>query len=178
MLTKSDNCAQFYNCSRPSSALGSFVEECPVGQLFHITRKQCLSHPEVVCQGRYEPKQVCKLLVTLNIFCLRRFITVQSNAFCWLFLCAITLNPPCILVIFLCSKCSECFLSTMFVEILSVFYYLFLEIIQKFTSTTFLFLEITSNSYHLLMWLYWMFYFLFLFLLHYTISISNCFNDT
>lgn len=94
------------------------------------------------------------------------------------FFCVQLLNPPCILVIFLCSKCSECFLSTMFVEILSVFYYLFLEIIQKFTSTTFLFLEITSNSYHLLMWLYWMFYFLFLFLLHYTISISNCFNDT
>ncbi|BFZ06669.1 hypothetical protein BsWGS_09708 [Bradybaena similaris] len=59
VLTKSDNCAQFYNCSRPSSALGSFVEECPVGQLFHVTRKQCLSHLEVVCQGRYEPKQVC-----------------------------------------------------------------------------------------------------------------------
>ncbi|CAG5126209.1 unnamed protein product, partial [Candidula unifasciata] len=73
VLTKRDNCAQFYNCSRPNSLLGSFVDECPVGELFHSTKRQCLSHQEVVCQGRYEPKQVCKLLVTLNIFCLNYF---------------------------------------------------------------------------------------------------------
>lgn len=66
LMAKNDNCAQFYNCSRPNSPLGDYVDECQVGMLFHPGTKQCLPYVEVLCQGRYEPKQVCKRLVGIR----------------------------------------------------------------------------------------------------------------
>ncbi|KAH9514773.1 hypothetical protein Btru_023610 [Bulinus truncatus] len=59
IMYKEHNCAQFFNCSNPTSSLGAYIDECPVGQLFNILSSNCQSYNEVMCQGRYEPKQVC-----------------------------------------------------------------------------------------------------------------------
>ncbi|CAL1546271.1 unnamed protein product [Lymnaea stagnalis] len=59
IMYKEHNCAQFYNCSNPTSSLGPYTDECPPGTLFHIITNNCLPFNEVACQGRYEPKQVC-----------------------------------------------------------------------------------------------------------------------
>ncbi|XP_059169508.1 uncharacterized protein LOC131951187 [Physella acuta] len=59
VLTKDDNCAQFYNCSKPRSPLGPYVDECPVGSLFNTKTKTCQPYSEVQCLGRLEPKQAC-----------------------------------------------------------------------------------------------------------------------
>lgn len=63
VLTKDDNCAQFYNCSKPRSPLGPYVDECPVGSLFNTKTKACQPYSEVQCLGRFEPKQACKIFI-------------------------------------------------------------------------------------------------------------------
>ncbi|XP_055868910.1 uncharacterized protein LOC106072196 isoform X2 [Biomphalaria glabrata] len=59
IMYKEHNCAQFFNCSNPTSPLGAYIDECPVGYLFNIFTNNCHPYNEVMCQGRYEPEQVC-----------------------------------------------------------------------------------------------------------------------
>ncbi|XP_076453497.1 uncharacterized protein LOC143288755 [Babylonia areolata] len=54
-----DNCAQYYNCSNPTSSLGRYVSECPMGQLFHAATGMCAPRHMVQCQGRPAPQQAC-----------------------------------------------------------------------------------------------------------------------
>ena len=60
LVVKQDNCAQFYDCSKPVTELGQYIQECPYPQLFNEDTHQCEHFSQVDCRSRYQPKAPCK----------------------------------------------------------------------------------------------------------------------
>lgn len=64
VFPKSDNCAQFYNCSLPRGSpqpgyLGPYVDECPYPKLFSENTGKCENFKTVTCGSREEIKYAC-----------------------------------------------------------------------------------------------------------------------
>ena len=55
-----DNCAQYFNCSDPSSPYGQHLEECKYPSLFSDVTLRCEQFDTVTCDKRKEPQAPCK----------------------------------------------------------------------------------------------------------------------
>ncbi|XP_052252891.1 uncharacterized protein LOC127859481 isoform X4 [Dreissena polymorpha] len=56
------NCAQYYNCSNPSSRFGNYIEECHYPDLFSTVSMSCAPYLTVPCGTRMEPQAPCDYL--------------------------------------------------------------------------------------------------------------------
>ena len=61
IVTDPSSCARYFNCSDPSSSLGSFQAECKYPDLYSPAVRACLQFESVDCQSRLEPVTPCKL---------------------------------------------------------------------------------------------------------------------
>jgi hypothetical protein len=61
VVAKEDNCAQYYNCSRPAKRFASSqMQECTYPYLFSRITMKCEKFTSVACDNRPEPQAPCK----------------------------------------------------------------------------------------------------------------------
>ena len=55
-----DNCAQYFDCSKPTSPLGPYLMECDYPKLFSSLLGTCADFETVQCGQKTEPRSPCK----------------------------------------------------------------------------------------------------------------------
>ncbi|KAK3589928.1 hypothetical protein CHS0354_034946 [Potamilus streckersoni] len=81
-----ENCAQYFDCSRPNSPIGPFKHECPYPSLFSIPDMACKDFMQVTCGSRREPKSPCDYAANTCVGkgpecqpCENRFVTCEGR---------------------------------------------------------------------------------------------------
>jgi hypothetical protein len=75
LVVKQDNCAQFYDCSKPVTELGQYIQECPYPQLFNEDTHQCEHFKTFI---RYNIHQInLPNISTLIIFNLLKAVSIR-----------------------------------------------------------------------------------------------------
>ncbi|KAK3095139.1 hypothetical protein FSP39_010723 [Pinctada imbricata] len=54
-----ENCAQYFDCSKPVGRYGPYLFECKYPELFSTMTGKCGRYSEVKCGGRFEPQDPC-----------------------------------------------------------------------------------------------------------------------
>lgn len=60
IVPTTDNCAEYFNCSKLNTSIGDHVVECHYPDLFSVRTLSCESFETVQCNTRLEPQAPCK----------------------------------------------------------------------------------------------------------------------
>ncbi|XP_071165550.1 uncharacterized protein [Mytilus edulis] len=59
-IANPNNCAQFYDCSKPTGRFGAYLYECQYPQLFNDVTGNCVVFGNVKCGNRFLPQSPCQ----------------------------------------------------------------------------------------------------------------------